>query len=111
MRTVSTLVTADATGTVTANLVPPPGYAWSVNHIAISSNSNTNSTCSIYKNSDFICGTNIGNGDSADGTPVPIRQGDTLSAIWKGISNKAVCKLLAIVDEVIAGAGRPVGSQ
>lgn len=90
------------TGSVEVDLSPPPGYKWLVNHIAISSNSTTNSSCSIFVDDRFFCGSNIGNGDSADGTPLVVNEGNTLRAVWNGVTN-ATCKLSIIVEQVGVG--------
>lgn len=105
MRTYRNLATAGVNGgSVEVDLAPPPGYNWSVNHIAVSNNATKNSVCQIFVDDKFICGTNIGNADSADGTPVPIYDGNTLKAIWPSVTAKAVCTLTIIVDEGLVGS-------
>lgn len=96
-----------AGGTVEVDITPPPGYQWEVNHIGISNNSTTNSTCSVFLNQRFICGSNIGNADSADGTPVPVHYGDTIRFVWNGASTGTVCNVTILVDE--SRVGSPLG--
>lgn len=96
---------ANAQGVAEIDLTPPPRYDWLVGHIAVSSNSTSNCTCSVNLNQRFICGTNIGTADSADGTPVPLRNGDTLRFVWAGCSAGAVCIAQILTDEAVIGQG------
>lgn len=106
MKPYSGQVTAGASGgSAEIDLTPPPRYDWLVYHIAVSSTSVTNCTCSIFLNQRFICGTNIGTADSADGSPVPMRGGDQLRFVWNGLSPRAVCNVQILTEELVIGQG------
>jgi hypothetical protein len=92
--------TAGGTGTDTIPLSPPSGYKWSCSQVSVESTSTTATTCTVNINGNFICGTARGNQDSADGTPVPVNNGDTLNIVWSGASAGAQLTTTVVVDEV-----------
>lgn len=96
---------ADAGGRCEVDMAPPAGYVWQVTNISVTSNSIGAPTCSVFLNTTFVCGTNIGTQDSADGSPVPVRQGDTLRLVWSGAQVGSSCSVLIIVQEDITGSG------
>ena len=103
MKPYSGQAVANAQGVAEIDLEPPPRYNWLVYHIAVSSSSTNNCTCTVNLNQSFICGTNIGTGDSADGSPVPLRNGDQLKFIWNQCSPGAICKVKILTEEQIVG--------
>lgn len=95
-----------ANGTVEVDLTPPNGYEWSVGHIAVSTNAGTVVTnAQVFLNQRFICGSSQGNGDSADGTPVPVRSGDSIRTIWTNVPQNVVCVVQMLVAEGLIGTG------
>lgn len=91
-------------GTAEVDLTPPAGYIWLVTNISVTSNSPT-STCSVYLNSRFMCGTNLGGGDSADGSPIPVNSADTIKFVWNNATNGSICSVQIIVNEDLIGSG------
>jgi hypothetical protein len=102
--------TVAAGGSAEVDLTPPPGLEWMVDHISVSSGSTTNNTCKCFLNQRFICGTNIGTADSADGSPVPVRNADVLRFVWAGVSSGAVCAVQVLVREDVVGYGLTHGA-
>lgn len=93
----------NAAGTAEADLTPPPGYVWDVYQIAVETNSTSASTCSVYINQRFYCGSNIGNQDAADGSPLTVKWSDELRVIWSGVTQGAACNVYIQVDEKAIG--------
>lgn len=85
------------------DISPPGGYQWLVYQISVSNNGSTDCTASVFLNQRFICGTNIGTQDAADGSPVPVRTGDTLRTIWSGASPGSTCGVQILVEEWLMG--------
>lgn len=91
--------TAANNGIAEVDLTPPPGYTWKVSQIGINNNSTNQSICSVFVNQRFMCGSNVGNADAADGTVLTIKNGDTLRIVWNKCSTGAVCNVQLVVDE------------
>lgn len=85
--------------TESITLVPPTGYQWLVQQIAVTSTSTTSTAARVYIGSAFACGSSSGNEDSADGNPLPVRNGSTLTVKWTGGSNAAQYTVTAYVTE------------
>ena len=98
---------ANASGTAEVDLIPPAAYQWLVYQIAISTNSVQTSTASVFLNQRFICGSNIGNQDAADGSPVPVRTGDQLRVVWSNCNAGSVCNVQLLVEEYLMGQALP----
>lgn len=111
MKTVSGQQNANAAGVAEVDLTPPPGYNWFIDHIAISSTSSIFSNCQVFLNQQFICGSNIGNADSADGSPIPVRYGDNVRFVWANCSVGAACKATVLVREAGIGSGLLAGAN
>lgn len=94
---------ANAAGVAEADFTPPPGYVWDVYQIGVQSSSATPSTCSVFINQRFYCGSNIGNQDAADGSPLTVKWADVLRIIWSQCSPGAVCNGYLQVDERAVG--------
>lgn len=90
---------ATAAGTATTSINPPYGYTWTIGHIGIASNSSLVSTCIVYQNGNQICGSAAGNGDAADGTPIVLKDGDTLTITWSNCTSGADCTATLIISE------------
>lgn len=94
---------ANASGVAEVDMTPPPGYTWEVYQIGVTSNSKTNSTVSVYLNQRFYCGSNIGNQDAADGSPISVKFSDQFRLIWSNCSPGAVCNAQLLVVEQLIG--------
>lgn len=99
-RFVPLLTTAPASGIATVSKQPPSGYKWNIRHIGISCNGSLLSTCSVFQNGAFVCGSQSGNNDSADGASILLQDGDTLTLTWSGASPASVCTAVLLVDEL-----------
>lgn len=97
--------TVDASGSAEVDFQPATGYVWQVTNISVNNSGLGAPTCSVYLNSTFICGTNIGLGDSADGSSVPVRPGDTLKLVWTGATPGSQSAAVIIVQESTVGSG------
>lgn len=95
---------------VEIDLTPPPGYIWEVYQIGITTNSTTATTCQVFVNQRFYCGSNVGNADAADGSPLSVKFSDTLRLIWSNVSAGAVCNVYIQVEEYLVGQGPQYGS-
>lgn len=98
-----------ADGTAEVDLTPPPGYTWEVYQIGLTSNSTTATTCSVFVNQRFYCGSNLGNQDAADGSPLSVKFSDVLRIVWSNCSVGAICNAYILVEET--GVGQPPQSQ
>lgn len=96
-------VTVSAIQAAEVDLTPAGAYQWLVYQIALSASGSSVVTASVFLNQRFICGTNIGNQDAADGSPVPVRNGDTLRIVWTGCPVGTVCNAQLLVEESVAG--------
>lgn len=68
---------------------PPTGYHWLVQQIAVTSTAQTLTKARVYVMGRFSCGTSSGNEDSADGNPLPVPTGGTLTVTWTGGTSSA----------------------
>lgn len=91
---------ASTAGIATLTYTPPSTYKWQVGHIAVSTNSGQVSSASVFVDGTFFCGTNSGNGDSADGTPLQVNDTSTITIIWTGCTPGAICSSVLLVEEV-----------
>lgn len=96
---------ANNAGVAELDMTPPPGYTWEVYQIGITNNSSQQSTCSVFINQRFYCGSNIGNQDAADGSPLSVKFSDQLRIVWSNCSAGAIGNAYILVDE------SPVGQQ
>lgn len=92
-------------GSVEVDFTPPSTYDWLVNQIAIESNSVLFSQARVFLNQKFMCGSNIGNQDAADGSPIIVRNGSTLRIVWSGCTNGSLCIAHLIVEQGVIGSG------
>lgn len=83
---------------------PPSGYEWSVEHIGINTNSAQPTQCTVSRNNVFVCGSESGNLDSADGAPILLKDGDELELLWINVQDTPVCTALLIVTETERGS-------
>jgi hypothetical protein len=90
---------ANAAGVATVNKQCPNGYIWTLRHIGISGSGALSPTCSIYQNNNFICGSQTGNNDAADGSPMVVYDTDTVTITWNGCTVGAVLQATLLVDE------------
>jgi hypothetical protein len=93
------------TQSVEVDLTPPPGYIWEVYQIGITTTSVTATQCSVYVNQRFYCGSNVGNADAADGSPLSVKYSDLLRFVWSNVSAGAVCNVYIQVEEYLIGSG------
>lgn len=107
MKPYSGQAVANAAGVAEIDLVPPAAYQWLVYQIGLSAGSSTSSTASVYLNQRFMCGSNTGNADAADGSPIPVRTGDTLRIVWNNCSQGAICSAQILVEEYLMGQPLP----
>ena len=96
--------TATASG-ATAIVTIPLGPSREVKQIAVSVTGSTIiPACSTYVGTNsagvFISSTLIGDSDTDDTPNITVRSGESLCAVWSGISVDAVCKMTVIYDEV-----------
>src|SRR5690348_11603188 len=64
-----------------------PSHIFIIEQIAIQVDGGTNGACIVEVGNDFICGTNSGSLDSADGTPaIVLHPGETLRISWTGVT-------------------------
>ena len=103
MKPYSGQAVASALGVAEVDLVSPPQYQWLVYQMGISTSSSKGSSCSVFLNQRFMCGSNTGNADAADGSPIPVRAGDTLRVQWNGCSPGAICNVQILVEEYLMG--------
>ena len=92
---------ADGSCTVTMNAIN--SHKWSVLHIAVTSSSAAASTCSVYVDTRYFCGTAIGNGDTADGAPLIVNANQTIRFVWAGASPASICTVTLLVEETTVG--------
>lgn len=104
MKPYSAQAVATASGTAEADITPPPGHKWLVYQMAISSTSALFSSCQCFVNQRFMCGSNIGNADAADGSPLVVNFSDTLRFVWGNVTPGATCNVQLLVDEAVVGA-------
>lgn len=65
-----------------------PSHIYIIEQVAIQVDGGTNGSCIVEIGNDFICGTNSGSLDSADGTPpIVLHPGETLRISWVGVAN------------------------
>lgn len=93
--------------TAEIDISPPAGYQWLVYQISVSNTGTSSSDVSVYLNQRFVCGSSAGNQDSADGSPVPVRSGDSLRAVWSAATAGSVCNLQILVTEWLMGMPQP----
>lgn len=98
---------AGANGAAEKDFTPPSTFNWDVYQIGITSTSVLPSTVSVYLDAKFMCGSNIGNADAADGSPITVRNGSTLKIIWAGCTPGAVCTVNLLVYENVTGSFQP----
>lgn len=103
MKTYSGQAIADSNGNAEADITPPNGYFWSATHLSVESNSAALCSVSVFLNQRFVCGSSVGNQDSADGSPIPVKSGDQLRFVWASCTPGAVCNAQAIVMEGLTG--------
>jgi hypothetical protein len=84
---------------------PPSTYEWEVNQIAVSSTGTAVSTASVSIDGQFICGSNNGDQDSADGSPLLVNNGSTMTITWVGATVGSTCTATIQTTEVEIGAG------
>ena len=96
---------ANAAGVAEVDLAPISTYDWEVYQIAISSTSAAFSTAQVFLDTRFMCGSNIGNADAADGSPITVRNGSSLRIVWNGCTPGAVCIVQILVMEGVIGSG------
>lgn len=92
-------------GTVEVDFTPPPGMQWMVYHMGINCTGTLPCVCMVYLNQRFICGSNDGTADSADGAPIPMNFSDQLRAVWSNTSPGAVVTVQLLVEEANIGLG------
>jgi hypothetical protein len=90
-----------------ADLTPPGGYQWLVYQIGISNNGVNNCTAAVFLNQRFMCGSSVGQQDAADGSPIPVRTGDTIRIVWSGASVASICNVQLLVEEYVMGQPLP----
>lgn len=96
---------ADISGIAVVNFTPPSSYKWGVTQIGVMVvGSVQQSTAQVYVDNNFYCGSNSGNQDAADGTPLIVFDGSVLSVQWANVSHNAECYATLIVQEVAASA-------
>ena len=88
--------TASAGGTALVRTPAVPGaQQWVVDAISIATTSSLAGDAVVClgdpSTSSFICGTNAGNNDSADGSPITIAEGQYISIGWTGQTPGAKC--------------------
>jgi hypothetical protein len=93
--------------TVEVDLGPTSGLQWEVQQITVENNGLLSCSCSVYLNQRFICGTNQGSQDSADGSSVFVRSGDSLRAVWSNASPLSLCIVQLLVIEWPMGQPEP----
>jgi hypothetical protein len=89
-----------ANGTATLSFTPPSTYKWQVGHIGVSSTSTLITQASVFVDGTFYCGTNSGNGDSADGTPLQVNDTSIITVVWSGGTPGATVAAVLLVQEV-----------
>lgn len=98
---------ANAAGVAEIDLIPPAAYQWLVYQIGLSTSSVFSTTAQVFLNQRFMCGSNTGNADAADGSPIPVRTGDTLRIVWRGATPGAICNVQVLVEEYLMGQQLP----
>jgi hypothetical protein len=66
------------------DFTPPSTYYWNVTQVTVSSNSSETTTCRLFVDQKYFCGTAVGNGDSADGSALIVNNGSRLRLVWSG---------------------------
>lgn len=90
-------------GTCAITFSPVQGRAWTITTISVTTNTQAGSVgAGVFLNGRFICATSNGNGDTADGSPLPVTQGSTVSIVFTtsvpGLEYSAAASIIA--DEV-----------
>ena len=94
---------ADAKGNCTVPMQPINNLKWSVQHIAVTSSGAASSTCSVYVDTRYFCGTAVGNGDTADGAPLVVNANQVLRFVWANATPGSTCTVTILVDESTVG--------
>lgn len=104
MKTYNATGIALANGSCEVSLTPPNTYDWTVTHIAVNNTGTIKSTCQVFVDTRYFCGTAVGNGDTADGTSLIVPNGKFLRVVWASASPKAQCIVTIIVTENEVGS-------
>lgn len=82
--------TADVNGTATVTL-QDPAMDYSIEQISVSTGG-TQGIAKVYRQQQFLIGTNQGWADSADGPPaIPLSAGEILSVVFSGVGAGVAC--------------------
>lgn len=100
--------TADATGTATAVVTPPPPstLAWVIAQFSVQTSTfRVGATATITRNGRLITSTSLGSADTAYGPPaVSMNSADDIRCVWTGLTNKDQAYLTIWFDEQPYGA-------
>lgn len=98
--------TAGAGGTATVRTVAvPENHVWSIDMVVVATGSAAAGEALVYTGepgvSSFVCGSQAGNNDTADGAPITLLEGQYLSIGWTGQVPGSTCiARLHLTDQV-----------
>lgn len=99
----STVAAADGTAVIAVR--PRGSRAWRVNQVSPSMVAGSatavsdDATAGIYLDGDLVTPV-VAQGDAAEGTPVDVQPGDTLTVEWANCTPGNICKALVFYTEV-----------
>lgn len=88
----------DTTGTAIVMVTPTTNQSWTISHLTVEivPAATAQSKATIRLEQAFICGSNQGNGDTADGSPIVVAAGQALYITWTGAPPGAVATAMLI---------------
>lgn len=92
-----------AGGACEVDMQPVNSMKWQILHMAVTCTGTSQSTCSVFVDTRYFCGTAVGNGDTADGAPLVVNANQSLRFVWAGATIGSICTVTILVEESSVG--------